>query len=208
MKLSLTALLASAASSSVIMATQYCDPATSVCYEQMVEANMGVAYRIAIPNVAAAPFDILLQIVAPKSVGWAGVGWGGQMTLNPLTLGWANGDATGVSSRWAPYHSMPGPYAGATYTVLKGSETNSTHWTLTTLCRGCSQWTAQGGGTTSLDPAATTPVNLAYALSRMMPAEPANNTSSIAYHTARGMLTLDMAAAKTDKFEEYVQSLS
>ncbi|KAK8095089.1 hypothetical protein PG997_001774 [Apiospora hydei] len=100
MKLSLTALLASAASS--VMATRYCDPATSVCYDQMVVPSYDVAYRVAVPDVATAPFDILLQIAAPKSVGWAGVAWGGQMTLNPLTVGWANNDKTVVSSRWAP----------------------------------------------------------------------------------------------------------
>ncbi|KAK8095090.1 hypothetical protein PG997_001775 [Apiospora hydei] len=106
---------------------------------------------------------------------------------------------------------MPGPYAGAMYTVLKGSEANSTHWTLTTLCRGCSQWTAtaqRGTNSKSLDPAATAPVDLAYALSVTLPAEPANNASRISYHSSRGALALDMAVAKTSKFDKYVQLLS
>ncbi|KAK8077016.1 hypothetical protein PG996_003186 [Apiospora saccharicola] len=204
MKFSLTILLASAAAS-VVLAAQYCDAATRVCYYEVVAS--GAAYRIAIPDVTAAPFDILLQIAAPKTVGWAGVAWGGQMALNPLTLGWANGNRAVVSSRWAAAHSMPGAYTGAAYTVLKGSASNGTHWSLTTLCRGCSQWNASGT-MKSVDPVATAPVNLAYALSRSVPSQPANNASRIAIHNAKGTLALDMAAAKTSKFDEYVRSLT
>ncbi|KAK7977115.1 hypothetical protein PG988_004605 [Apiospora saccharicola] len=193
MKFSLTILLASAAAS-VVLAAQYCDAATRVCYYEVVAS--GAAYRIAIPDVTAAPFDILLQIAAPKT-----------MALNPLTLGWANGNRAVVSSRWAAAHSMPGAYTGAAYTVLKGSASNGTHWSLTTLCRGCSQWNASGT-MKSVDPVATAPVNLAYALSRSVPSQPANNASRIAIHNAKGTLALDMAAAKTSKFDEYVRSLT
>lgn len=98
MKFSMTALLAYTASSAT--PGKYCDAATGVCYYETSASN--ATYRVAIPDVDAAPFDILLQIVAPKSVGWAGVAWGGHMAQNPLTLGWANGNAsTVVSSRWA-----------------------------------------------------------------------------------------------------------
>ena len=45
--------------------------------------------------------DVLFSVVAPINVGWAGFAWGGSMTNNPLTLGWANGAKTLVSSRWA-----------------------------------------------------------------------------------------------------------
>ncbi|KAK7921549.1 hypothetical protein PG985_009571 [Apiospora marii] len=173
MKPSLIALLATAITN--VLAAQYCDAATSVCYYEIVAS--GAAYRIAIPDVAAAPFDILLQIAAPKTVGWAGVA----------------------------AHSMPGAYTGATYTVLKGSASNGTHWTLTALCRGCSQWNASGT-VKSLDPAATAPVNLAYALSQTAPAQPANNASRIAIHSAKGTLALDMAAARTKRFEDSAAS--
>ena len=103
---------------------------------------------------------------------------------------------------------MPGAYQGATYEVLKGSGSNATHWTLTTLCRGCSQWKTDNGTVVAgLDPAATSPVNVAYALSQKAPAQPANNASSIGFHSAKGPLKLDLAAARTDRFEEYVRSL-
>lgn len=103
---------------------------------------------------------------------------------------------------------MPGPYKGVTYQVLKGSGSNATHWTLTTLCRGCSQWpTENGTAVEGLDPVATSPVSVAYALSARAPTNPANNGSAIGFHSAKGPLKLDMSAAKTDRFDEYVQSL-
>ncbi|KAK7981188.1 hypothetical protein PG989_013645 [Apiospora arundinis] len=205
MQFSMAALLAYASSSAT--AGKYCDAATGVCYSEVSASN--ATYRVAIPNVNAAPFDILLQIVAPKSVGWAGIAWGGHMAENPLTLGWANGkESTVVSSRWATGHTMPGPYQGATYEVLKGSGSNDTHWTLTTLCHGCSQWKTDNGTVVQgLDPAVTAPINVAFALSAKAPTQPANNASAIGFHSAKGPLKLDLAAAKTDLFDEYVQAL-
>ena len=61
----------------------------------------GITYRIAIPAGATAPFDIALQIVAPSTVGWAGIGWGGGMLNNPLVVAWPNGDTVTVSARTA-----------------------------------------------------------------------------------------------------------
>lgn len=83
---------------SVATAAKYCDDATKVCFSEATAG--GVTYRAAIPNVTAAPFDMILQIVAPKSAGWAAIAWGGQMATNPITLGWPNDKATVVSSRW------------------------------------------------------------------------------------------------------------
>ncbi|KAK8130684.1 hypothetical protein PG999_003064 [Apiospora kogelbergensis] len=103
---------------------------------------------------------------------------------------------------------MPGPYAGATYQVLKGSGANATHWALTALCRGCSQWTTDNGTVVAgLDPAAAGPVSVAYALSTKAPAQPANNASAVGFHSAKGPLKLDLAAAKTERFDEYVRAL-
>lgn len=101
---------------------------------------------------------------------------------------------------------MPTAYTGATYTVLAGSSPNSTHWTLTALCTGCSQWTGSGATATKLNPATTATV--AYALSSKAPAEPANNASSISIHTAKGKFTLDLGAARTADFNTYVQTLT
>ena len=68
------------------------------------EVTVGVApitWRVAIPNVAEGPFDVLLQVVAPKTVGWAGIAWGGGMLYNPISLGWPNANTTVASGRFA-----------------------------------------------------------------------------------------------------------
>ncbi len=84
-----------------VSAGKYCDAATTICYSEWLSPEK-IAFRIAIPDTATAgSFDVLLQIAAPKTVGWAGVAWGGTMVNNPLTVGWANGDKTVVSSRSA-----------------------------------------------------------------------------------------------------------
>lgn len=82
-------------------AAKYCDPDTTICYSEYTNPE-GIAYRIAIPDTATrGDFDVLLQIVAPRTVGWAGIAWGGTMVNNPLLVGWANGDTTVASSRRA-----------------------------------------------------------------------------------------------------------
>lgn len=85
---------------------KYCPTSTTeaVCYSEFTVAAQKITYRIAIPEVAAAPFDIYLQIIAPKATaGWAGIAWGGKMSNNPLTIGWPlpnGGDGAVVSSRF------------------------------------------------------------------------------------------------------------
>jgi hypothetical protein len=80
---------------------KYCDYLTDICYSEWISPEK-IAFRIAIPEDATpGEFDVLFQIVAPKTVGWAGIAWGGVMTNNPLTVGWANGETTVVSSRSA-----------------------------------------------------------------------------------------------------------
>ena len=80
---------------------KYCPGGTAICFSESKVAAHDITFRVAIPETTAAPFDILLQIVAPVSVGWAGLAWGGKMTNNPLTVGWANGKSATVSSRFA-----------------------------------------------------------------------------------------------------------
>ncbi|EGZ67544.1 hypothetical protein NEUTE2DRAFT_170521, partial [Neurospora tetrasperma FGSC 2509] len=59
------------------VSAEYCDASTDICYSEFISPEK-IAYRFAIPdNATAGNFDILLQIVAPKTVGWAGLAWGG-----------------------------------------------------------------------------------------------------------------------------------
>lgn len=189
----------------LITAAPYCDAVTSVCYSETKAGDLYV--RLALPAVEQCPFDILVQIVAPKTAaGWAAVAWGGKMTKNPITVAWANGNTTVVSSRWADTRTPPVAYPNATYTVLKGSTANATHWTLNALCSQCASWTADNTKT-ALNPNDTA-AKFAYALAPTPPSRPANNASSIVKHTVHATFTVDLAAGKTEKFEEYVQVLS
>lgn len=82
-------------------AAKVCDAGTSLCYNEYTSAG-GVSYRIAIPSTAtAAPFDIAIQIVAPKAAAWAAISWGGGMLNAPITMGWPNGNNVTLSSRLA-----------------------------------------------------------------------------------------------------------
>ena len=84
------------------VSARYCDPdQKSVCYAQFTAATSGTTYRVAIPEVAKAPFDTLVQVVAPNAVGWAALAWGGSMSSNPLTVVWMANNQGVVSSRWA-----------------------------------------------------------------------------------------------------------
>jgi hypothetical protein len=80
--------------------TKYCFAGFgNVCYAQY--ATSSLQFRVAIPDANAAPFDALLEVTAPTAAAWVGVAWGGQMTNNPLTIAWPNGNGATVSSRWA-----------------------------------------------------------------------------------------------------------
>lgn len=65
------------------------------------KTTSNVAYKIAIPDAGAAPFDMLISITAPAATGWAGLAFGGGMLNNPLVVAWPNGNTVVVSPRWA-----------------------------------------------------------------------------------------------------------
>lgn len=103
-------------------------------------------------------------------------------------------------------HEIPEPYDGAEYTVLKGSTTNETHWTLTALCKGCSSWVHDGGSKTVLDPTSPS-INLAWAASPYAVGDPADNYTMLGIHSEHGTFNLDLAAARSDNFDTYLESL-
>jgi hypothetical protein len=80
--------------------------ASTQAQQGMAEYRTGssnLVYRISIPDVSAAPFDMLFQIVAPVGTGWAGFASGGGMLRNPLLVAWQNGQSVMVTPRWATY---------------------------------------------------------------------------------------------------------
>ncbi|KAI1645206.1 putative iron reductase domain protein [Daldinia loculata] len=190
----------------VSASAKYCDESTGVCYSEISIGVAPIVWRIAIPEVTEGPFDILLQIVAPKSVGWAGIAWGGGMLYNPISLGWANGNSTVPAARFATAHVQPEIYESANHTTLQGSTANATHWTLTTLCQGCSTWIHNGGAKETLDPGATA-ASFAFAASATPPIDPTDPSSPIGIHSEHGIFTLDLAAAKSAQFNSWVEKL-
>ncbi len=89
---------------------RYCDATQrTVCLAEFTATTSGTVFRIGLPEVSKAPFDTLVQVVAPVTVGWAGLAWGGSMAQNPLTVAWMNGDQGVVSSRWATYVMLSQP---------------------------------------------------------------------------------------------------
>lgn len=85
----------------VVPPTRYCEPGlNNVCYASLTSTD-GITLRVMVPEGAVAPYDILFQVAAPLTVGWAGIAWGGQMVSNPLTVSWANGNSAMTSSHWA-----------------------------------------------------------------------------------------------------------
>ncbi|KAI1181686.1 iron reductase domain protein [Nemania serpens] len=200
------ALIGATFSAPATPSAMYCDPGSEVCYSSSTVGIAGISYRLAIPNVTASPFDMLLQIVAPKTAQWAGIAFGGRMINNTIAIGWANGNTSVASSRWASAHEIPEPYDLAEYTVLKGSEANDTHWTLTALCKGCSSWVHDGGSKTALDPTSPS-INLAWAASPYPVGDPADNFTMLSIHSEHGTFSLDLAAARSDNFDSYVASL-
>ncbi|KAL1860753.1 hypothetical protein VTK73DRAFT_7186 [Phialemonium thermophilum] len=171
-------------------ADKYCDSATGLCYLELSTRSTNPTYRVAIPGAASAPFDTLLQIVAPASLGWAGFAWGGGMTLNPLTVAWPDGKGgVTVSSRWATGRALPTVYSGATLKTLSAT-TNATHWAVEVLCAGCSRW----GSGASLS--STGVHTFAWAMSKTPVPQPANPSSSFSIHNNVGMVSGDMADAQ------------
>ncbi|AEO69821.1 uncharacterized protein THITE_2056800 [Thermothielavioides terrestris NRRL 8126] len=183
---------------------KYCNPSTSICYLEYSWGPTIPVYRVAIPDSASsgAPFQTLLQIVAPASLGWAGFSWGGGMTLNPLTVVWPNGN-TGVtvSSRWATGRTQPALYPSATYRTLSASR-NATHWTVETVCTGCSKWSGSGSG--GLNPSGVN--TFAWAVSKTAVAQPASTASSFSIHDDVGMFSESLSLGKVPKatFDAYV----
>lgn len=182
---------------------KYCDAASTLCFSEWVSPEK-IAYRVAIPDTATTGnFDVILQIEAPKTVGWAGIAWGGVMTNNPLTVAWASGQSAIATTRKASARTYPQPSTDVTYTPIPSlTKANTTHWTYTAIAKGASAW-----GTTKLDPSSTS-VTFAYAQAAGAPSEPSNPASRFSIHNSRGKFTADLSAAKVAGYSTLVEKLT
>lgn len=182
--------------------TNFCDPLTSICYQSYTTPE-GISFRVALPQVTAAPFDLIIQIVAPIAEKWVGLCFGGRMTFNPLAVAWPNGASALGSPRMATGYAVPLSYAGATFTPLRGTGANSTSWTWTARCQGCSSWLGSDGTfDEKLDPTGTHVFAFAHSKSPVL--EPSNPNTLFNVHDGFGFWPHDLAAARSSSFNTWV----
>lgn len=102
--------------------------------------------------------------------------------------------------------SLPLPFDEAEYTLLKGTTANSTHWTLTAKCSGCTSYLGNDGSLAVLNGTGT--ALFAWAQGGSAVQEPSNNQSAFSIHSLYGKWTHDLNAARSPKFEEWVKANS
>lgn len=85
---------------------------------------------------------------------------------------------------------------------MAGTGTNTTHWTLTTLCRGCTTWADSDGNIVTLN--ITGIAGLAWAKSTTKPATPASNTSTFNFHNGFGKWQHDLVGAQSPLFDYWI----
>ncbi|KAF2275956.1 CBD9-like protein [Westerdykella ornata] len=165
-----------------------------------------IAFRVAVPAAAQSgqPYDVVYQVVVPNQVGWAGIAFGGSMTYNPLLVGWANGQQTQTSTRWATAHSQPTIYNQATLQKLTtGNRVNGTHWQFTGKCTGCTSWANRSGGKTTLNPKGTN--RLALVISNSKPQQPSNPSSNLVMHENPIYWSQSFTEGSNANFDELVR---
>ncbi|EUC34966.1 iron reductase domain protein [Bipolaris zeicola 26-R-13] len=181
--------------------TSYKDPETGFTFSETKAAatlTSNIIYRIAQPaNISTSqPYDIVLQVIAPSSLGWVGLAWGGNMVRNPLTVSYPNGQKPTVSSRWATGHSTPQQYPSATYTPLStGNKSNSTHWQFTVKCTGCTSYNGSSGPV-YVEPSGSR--RLAFACSQGKVSNPGSTSASIPVHDVYNYITHDFTAGRNE----------
>jgi len=151
-------------------------------YKVAFSLTANIAFRVAVPSSAAAgqPYDVVVQVVVPNQVGWAGIAFGGSMTYNPLLVGWANGQQVQISTRWATSHSQPTIYNSATLEKFTtGNRVNGSHWQYTAKCTGCTTFNGRSG-TTTLNPKGSN--RFALVISNGKPSQPSSPTSNLVMH--------------------------
>jgi hypothetical protein len=99
--------------------------------------------------------------------------------------------------------ALPLGYDGAEHTLLKGTTTNSTHWTVNALCRGCTGWQNNEDTRYALNGTGTTEFAWAYGVSEVQ--DPARNDSAFNVHQAWGKWRHDLNAARIDNFDSLVK---
>lgn len=98
----------------------------------------GMAFGVALPETVEGDF---IGYLASDSIdGYAAMSMTGEMTSSLLICAWADGDNIVASLRKASGYSNPAEINNSSmgiYEISKGTQVNSTGWSLTFLCKGC-----------------------------------------------------------------------
>lgn len=94
-------------------------------------------------------------------------------------------------------YQPPAPSTDATLSLLPDAAANATHWTLSAVCTGCSQWAAG-----AIDPSGASPLAWAYAATP--PTTPSDAASGFGIHDDKGSVPFDFSTAGVEGFEEAV----
>lgn len=216
--------------------SKYNDPDTGLTfswsYEEYILSTGYFSFRTAQAPEAqnGDDYDIVLQIVAPNSIGWLGLALGGSMVYNPLLVAW-KGPTTAqpavISSRWAecvhPWlrprkeprkqtanskhrgHSAPKAYPEANLTIYKqGTKSNNTHWQVTARCQGCTSWSNRGSPK-YINPKGSQ--RIAWAFSNSKPSQPSNVNSAIPYHGTPNYFNHEFSTGSSTNYVAAVQKL-
>jgi glucose/arabinose dehydrogenase len=85
-----------------------------------------------------------------------------------------------------------------------GTTTNSTHWTVNALCKGCTGWQNNEDNRQALNGSGTTQFAWDFGVTQVE--EPALNDSAFNVHQGWGKWTHDLNAARIDNFDSLVKS--
>jgi len=99
---------------------------------------------------------------------------------------------------------MPQGYDGAEHFLLKGTESNRTHWTVNALCKGCTGWQSVEDERFALNGTGITQFAWAYGTSAVE--DSARNDSAFNIHAAYGKWQHDLNAARINNFDSLVKA--
>uniref|UniRef100_L2GD97 Cellobiose dehydrogenase n=1 Tax=Colletotrichum fructicola (strain Nara gc5) TaxID=1213859 RepID=L2GD97_COLFN len=173
------ALLGLAGSASAqLRASAYTDPQTGIDFQRYKPDAYPYSFGIAVPETTGT--DFIGQMVVPISTkgNWGAVSLKGGMLNGLLFVAWADGEDIVTSFRMGSAYSNPDVYTKTEVKatpIANGTFVNSTHFSYTFLCSNC------------VDSTATTLAG-----------------DALNYHSAGfGQFGLDIASAKSAKFEEW-----
>jgi hypothetical protein len=120
-------------------------PPGSTAFAQLSEqCNGEICYQLNIPQSTAdsGNGDIFIQIKAPTSYEWVGLGQGSSMSGSNMFIMYQSSDGTNVtvSPRTASGHNTPSVSSSADISLLEGSGVEGNTMTANIRCGSCTSW--------------------------------------------------------------------